>query len=173
MARSRVKIYAVILAGGKGKRLRPLSTDAKPKAFLSVTKDRKTMFKKTVERISRIIPSKNILVVANKRHSGIVKRDFRGIDKNNLILEPVSRNTGPAIALAASILRRRSSGSIMVVLPADHYIPDEERFLGCVKAAVRFVKQRGDVLVTLGVKPASPATEFGYIKVRGKKIFKV
>lgn len=85
-------IFAVVLVGGKGKRLRPLSTDARPKAFLSITRDKKTMFRITIDRIKKIMPTKNILVSANRAHSRLVKRDFPDIDKRNLILEPVSKN---------------------------------------------------------------------------------
>ena len=162
------KVCAVILVGGKGKRLRPLSTDAKPKAFLSVTKDRKTMFKVTLNRIKRIIPSGNVLVSANKAHGRLIKRDFPGIRKANLILEPVSRNTAPAITLAAVTLKKRFKDAVMVVLPADQYIPDEKKYLATIKNAVTFAA-KNDCLVILGLKPTFPSTGFGYIKIKNRK----
>src|SRR3990167_6906964 len=97
-------VYAVILVGGKGKRLRPLSSNIRPKAFLSVTKDRKTMFARTLDRVERIIPASNIVIVANKLHSRLVKRDFQQLEEKNMVLEPISRNTAPAITLAALTL---------------------------------------------------------------------
>jgi mannose-1-phosphate guanylyltransferase len=164
----KIEVYAVILVGGKGKRLRPLSTDAKPKPFLSITKDKKTMFRKTVDRVKKMIPLANVMIVANKRHKGLVKSDLRGLKHKNLMLEPASRNTAPAIALAARILEKRVGDAIMVVLPADHYISGEKEYLSSLKKAVSFVKANDDAIVTLGIKPSFPATGYGYIKIRGK-----
>lgn len=161
-------VYAVILVGGKGKRLRPLSTNARPKAFLSVTKDRKTMFRVTLDRIKKIVPKGNILVCANKAHAGLVKKDFPDIRKGNLILEPISRNTAPAIALAANLLTRQARDAVMVVLPADQYILDEDKYLDTIKAGVEFAADN-NALMVLGLKPVYPATGFGYVKVNSKR----
>jgi mannose-1-phosphate guanylyltransferase len=157
--------YAVILVGGKGKRLRPLSTDERPKAFLSVTKDRNSMFKKTVGRIRRLIPSSRIIVVANKMHAKLVKRDFPGLPKENLILEPVSRNTAPAVGFAASVIAGRDPNAVIAVLPTDHYIRDEKKQLKAVAAAIDLLRKRSGAIVVFGIKPTYPSTEFGYIKI--------
>lgn len=178
--RSTNRIYAAILVGGKGKRLRPLSTDARPKAFLSITRDRKTMFRKTIDRVRRIVPLKNILVVANKAHSKLVRDDFPSIDKKNLLLESASRNTAPAITLAALTLQGRSEDAIMLVLPTDQYIMDEDKYLNSIKEAIDFVKDNKDALLVLGIVPRYPATGFGYMKTKNQmpktqnqKIYKV
>jgi mannose-1-phosphate guanylyltransferase len=147
----------------------PLSTAARPKAFLSVTADRKTMFRRTVERISRLIPEKNIIVVANKAHAGLVKRDFRGMRKDNLLLEPAPKNTAPAIALAALALAQRCGNATMVVVPSDHYITRETAYLKALRGAVDLVGKNRSAIVTLGIRPAFPATAYGYIKVKSKK----
>lgn len=160
------KIYAVVLVGGKGKRLRPLSTAALPKAFLSVTKDRKTMFRRTLDRVRRLIPDKNILVVANRTHVKLVRKDFPNIGAENLLSEPVSRNTAPAIALAASIVQKRDPGAVMAVLPTDQYITEEEKFCDPIRRGINFIKNNSGAIVVLGVKPRYPSTNFGYIKVR-------
>ena len=170
-------VYAVILVGGKGKRLRPLSTSKKPKAFLSVTKDCKTMFKRTIDRVSRFVRPENIIVVANKMHERLVKTDFRGIGKDNLLLEPVSRNTAPAIAYAASTLMARNIDAVMVVIPTDQYIIDEGGYFDTIRIGIEFASEN-DALVVLGVKPRFPSTQFGYIKIdepehRIQKVFKV
>lgn len=168
--------YAVILVGGKGKRLRPLSTDARPKAFLSITRDQKTMFGRTVERISRIIPESKIMVVANSDHERLVKKYFKGIRKDNLILEPVSRNTAPAVACASSILNARDPEAILVVLPADHYVTRVKDYLNVLKSGIDFARNN-EVVVAIGIDPESPSTEYGYIRVhlraRGEKAYKV
>ncbi|MDD5496269.1 MAG: mannose-1-phosphate guanylyltransferase [Candidatus Omnitrophica bacterium] len=166
---SRNKVYAVILVGGKGKRLKPLSTDAKPKAFLSVTKDNKTMFRRTVDRINKIIPPENIMVLASRNHSSVVRNNFPSLRADNLVLEPVSRNTAPAITLAASILKRRFGNAVMVVLPSDHYITSEKKYLAVLRKGIDFVKRNKDALVVLGLEPEYAATGFGYIKTKDQR----
>ncbi len=157
-------VYAVILAGGRGKRLRPLSTDLRPKAFLSVTGDRETMFRNTIDRISGMISPEHIMVVANKAHARLVKKDLPAVSLKNLILEPVPRNTAPATALAAHILQARGADVIIALLPADHYIPDRGKYLKCLKKGIDFVKKYGETIVVIGLKPRYAATQFGYIK---------
>lgn len=173
-------VYAVILVGGKGKRLRPLSTDARPKAFLSVTRDRKTLFRRTLDRIRKVIPRYHILVSANASHARLVKKDFPQLTKENLLLEPVSRNTAPAIAYAASVLRGRHGSATMVVLPSDQYTRDEKKYIGAIKKGIDFVRDNKEALIVLGVKPAFPSTAFGYVKIStlyplpsAKEIYKV
>ncbi|MDD5437484.1 MAG: sugar phosphate nucleotidyltransferase, partial [Candidatus Omnitrophica bacterium] len=122
-------IYAVILVGGIGKRLQPLSRPSMPKPFLSITKDKKTIFARTIARIRRILPIENIIVVANKRQARLIKKSFPRILKGNLLLEKTSRNTAPAIALASLELKKRSGDAVIVVLPADHYIGNESVYL--------------------------------------------
>ncbi|MCX5716157.1 MAG: mannose-1-phosphate guanylyltransferase [Candidatus Omnitrophica bacterium] len=161
------KVYAVILVGGKGKRLRPLSSNAKPKAFLSVTRNRQTLFKVTLGRAKKLTPAGNILVAANKAHAGLVKKDFPGIGQN-LLLEPVSRNTAPAIAWAALELKKRFGDVIAAVLPADQYIKDEKKYIASLKRAAEFA-QDNDAIVVLGIKPTFPSTGFGYIKAAARQ----
>lgn len=162
------KTYAVVLVGGKGKRLKPLSTNALPKAFLSVTKDRKTMFRKTLDRVRVITDDGNIMVVANKAHEKLVRKDFPKVRGGNLLLEPVSRNTAPAIALAAAAVEKIKPGSVIVVLPTDQYITNESKFVTPIKRGIDFVKNNPDAIVVLGVRPRYPSVHFGYIKVSGQ-----
>jgi mannose-1-phosphate guanylyltransferase len=161
------KTYAVILVGGKGKRLRPLSTDARPKAFISVTRDRKTMLEKTAERMAGIIPASDIVVVANARHSALVRRSFKRIKKGNLLLEPVSRNTAPAIAFASSVLAARGGDPVIVMLPADHYITRIGKYARAVNCAIAFARENNAV-VAMGIEPDFPSTEYGYIRIHGR-----
>jgi mannose-1-phosphate guanylyltransferase len=166
--RNTSNIYAVILVGGIGKRLQPLSKPSRPKPFLSVTKDRKTIFAKTIARIRRVLPIENIIVVANKRQARLIKRNSPKILKENLLLEKASKNTAPAIALASLELKKRSTDAIVVVLPADHYIGNERVYLNTLKKGIDFVEDNSGVLVTIGLKPSFPATGYGYIRVKGK-----
>ena len=161
-------IYAVILVGGIGRRLQPLSKLSRPKPFLSVTKDRKTIFAKTVARIRKILPIKNIIVVANKRQAHLIKKSSPKILKGNLLLEKASKNTAPAIALASLELRKRSGDAVIVVLPADHYIGNESVYLNTLKKGIDFVKGNPGALVTIGLNPSFPATGYGYIRVKAR-----
>jgi len=149
MAGKKVKneVYAVILAGGKGKRLKPLSTSRRPKAFLSVTKDDKSMFRRTVERIKKFVPQSHIVVVANRMHASLVKKDFLKLPKKNLILEPVSRNTAPAVALAAARLKTISADAIMAVFPTDQYIIDEAGYVDSIKEGINFARDNNALLI--------------------------
>lgn len=161
-------VHAVILVGGIGKRLQPLSSPSRPKPFLSVTKDNKTIFRKTVDRIKKIIPRENITVVANRSQARLVKKSFPNILKENLVLEKASRNTAPAIALAALKLKKKDPNAIMVVLPADHYIGDQNTYLKTIKKGIDFVEKNPKAIVTIGLRPYFPATGYGYIKISQK-----
>jgi mannose-1-phosphate guanylyltransferase len=165
----RSDVYAVILVGGKGKRLRPLSTDERPKAFLSITRDRRSMFANTLRRTVRVVPRQNVFVVANRLHERLVRRDFPGMPRGNLILEPVSRNTAPAVALAVRAIYERDRNAFVAVMPTDHYIRDERSQAACAKAALEFMRGHRDAILVFGIKPTFPSTEFGYIKLRVAK----
>lgn len=165
-------VYAVILVGGIGKRLQPLSRPSRPKPFLSITKDKKTIFRKTVDRISDIIQTKNIIVVANVSQAGLVKKSFPNILKENLLLEKASRNTAPAIALAALEIKKRDNNAVMIVLPADHYIGNSITYLSTIKRGIDFVRKNPKAMITIGLKPYFPATGYGYIRVKGPALAK-
>lgn len=164
------RTYAVILVGGKGKRLRPLSTGLRPKAFLSVARNRKTMFGNTLSRIGKLIPPERIVVVANRAHSGLVRKDLPEAvaSRENIILEPVSRNTAPAIALAGRLLMRRDKDAVMLVLPADHHVPDRGGERRALKKGIDFVANNDNVIAVIGLKPRSASTEYGYIEAANR-----
>ncbi|MBU0606192.1 MAG: mannose-1-phosphate guanylyltransferase [Candidatus Omnitrophica bacterium] len=158
-------VYAVILVGGKGKRLRPLSTDKLPKAFLSVTGNRKTMFRNTLDGVLKLVLPERIVVIANTAHARLVRKDLPGASRKNIILEPVSRNTAPAIALAGRFVMRRDEDAVAVIMPTDQYVPDSDRQLKAIKKGIDFVIDNDDVIVVIGLKPKHASTEYGYIRI--------
>jgi len=166
--RGSLKVFAVILIGGKGKRLRPITTLACPKAFLPITKSDQTMFKKTLNRILKLMPAQRVMIVANMRHFKLIVKDFPGISDGNLLMEPIAKNTAPAIALAAMELKRRFGDAVMLVLPADHYIADDKAYIRSIKSALNFINSHidKDLFMVFGIRPTFPATVYGYIKMR-------
>jgi mannose-1-phosphate guanylyltransferase len=155
------KIIPVILSGGGGTRLWPMSTPEKPKQFLALTGD-KTMFQMTVERVrdaSRFAPP---IIVANAAHAALVEAQLAeiGVEDAILLLEPCARNTAPAIALAA--LAAGDPASPLLVMPSDHVIADEAAFLAAVEALQPLVEQGW--LATFGITPTGPETGYGYIQ---------
>ncbi|MCM2357348.1 MAG: sugar phosphate nucleotidyltransferase [Geobacteraceae bacterium] len=156
-------MYAVILAGGSGTRFWPLSRKRNPKQLMSVFGG-KSMLQRTVERVLPLKP-KRILVVTNALQAEETTRQLREYQQAcriDVIAEPVGRNTAPAIGLAASIIARYDPAGVMLVLPADHYIVQEEKFRTTVLKA-REAALNG-YLVTMGIVPARPETGFGYIE---------
>lgn len=154
-------IYAVIMAGGSGTRFWPKSTKALPKQFLNLFGDA-TMLQNTVRRIEPIIPQERVLVVTNEQYVDIVKEQLPKVPDQNVVSEPVAKNTAPCVAIAAELLAKKDPEAVMVVLPADHHITEPDRFLEVVEAAVEKAKS-GPYLVTIGINPSRPETGFGYI----------
>ncbi len=168
-------MYIVILAGGTGTRFWPLSRAARPKQLISLTGDR-TMLQRTVERILPLKP-RRILIVTNTLQAEETRRQtssYRGVHID-VIAEPVGRNTAPAIGLAATIISSHDPAGIMAVLPADHFIRDEEALRDTLVDASH--SARNGYLVTLGIMPSRPETGYGYIEadmdMRGEGPFPV
>jgi mannose-1-phosphate guanylyltransferase len=153
--------YALIMAGGSGTRLWPLSRSQRPKQSLQLIGDR-TMFQHAVDRIEPLFSTERIYVVTREEHADLLSSQVAEIARNHFILEPEGRGTAPAIGLGALYLRRRDPTAVMAVLTADHFITDGPRFCQVLAAAVQ-IANRGH-LVTLGIRPSSPATGFGYIQ---------
>jgi len=161
-----MKPVPVILAGGSGTRLWPLSRKALPKQFMPLPGG-ESLFTTTVGRVAdreRFAPS---LVVCNEAHRFLAARQLEeaGQEAQGLLLEPVGRNTAPAAALAALHLSRSDPGAMLLVLPSDHYIGDLPAFLTAVSLGVEAASAGN--LVTFGIKPTHPETGFGYIKSGG------
>ena len=156
-------ICALIMAGGRGTRFWPLSTEDKPKQFLNLI-DNRTMIQMTVDRIIDDIPAERIFVCTGERYVSLVKEQLPELPQRNIIVEPEGRNTAPCIALSALVINRYFKDAKMVVLPADHLIQDEEQFRDIIKEAGRFLDDNNQAIVTLGMQPNRPETGYGYIK---------
>jgi mannose-1-phosphate guanylyltransferase len=153
--------YAVIMAGGSGTRLWPLSRENTPKQAL-VLAGKRTMFQLAVDRLSPLFPPERVLVVTRAEHAAILKTQTPAVPAENFIVEPEGRGTAPAIGLAAAHLRRKDPAAVMAVLTADHFIRGVAAFQQALSAAAQVA--RLGYLVTLGIKPESPSTGFGYIQ---------
>ncbi|OBY76954.1 mannose-1-phosphate guanylyltransferase [Paenibacillus sp. KS1] len=155
-------VTAVIMAGGKGERFWPKSRTNLPKQFLNISGN-KSMIQQCVSRLQKFIPIEQVFVVTNELYAELIKAQIPTIPYENIIIEPVGRNTAPCIGLASIIIEERFPNSTMVVLPSDHIIKNEEEFLHILRTAVE-VSQEGKNLVTLGIQPTYPETGYGYIE---------
>ena len=158
--------YAVIMAGGGGTRLWPLSRKDRPKQLLKLLGDR-TLFQLAVDRLAPLFPPERILIVTSAAYVIEMRRQCPALPADNFVVEPEPRGTAPAIGLAALRVRQRDASGIMACLTADHFIRDEARFRDLLAAAAQIAQQ--DYLVTLGIAPTFPATGFGYIQ-RGEQL---
>ncbi len=154
-------VYAVIMAGGSGTRFWPKSTKKLPKQFLSLFGEG-TMIQNTAKRIEGLIPQERVMVVTNDSYVNIVKEQLPKVPQENIVGEPVAKNTAPCVAIAAEMLYKKDPEAVMVVLPADHHITEPESFNEYLKTAIDKAKQ-GSNLVTIGIKPDRPETGYGYI----------
>lgn len=157
-------IYPVILSGGVGTRLWPLSREKMPKQLLALTDD-KTLLQKTVQRISGQPEFAAPIIICNEEHRFAIAEQMRaiGITPHAIILEPEGRNTAPAAAIAAQYLLREEENPLMLLLPADHFISDVKGFQQDVRLAAAAALE--GKLVTFGLKPTSPETGYGYIEM--------
>lgn len=156
-------LCALIMAGGKGTRFWPLSTEEKPKQFLNLIGE-DTMIQMTVNRIKPVIPIERIFVCTGAMYVDLIKEQLPGLPDRNIILEPEGRNTTPCIALSALVIKRYYEDSNMIVLPADHLIKDEEKFRRIIEEANDFIEDNKEAIITLGMKPDRPETGYGYIR---------
>ena len=128
-----MEITALIMAGGRGERFWPKSRKRLPKQFLSLTGDGKTMIQLTVERISPMVPMKNIYIATNQDYKKLVLEQLPEIPEENILCEPAARNTAPCIGLGAVHIEKRFGDALMLVLPSDHLIKQNKRFLDILK----------------------------------------
>jgi mannose-1-phosphate guanylyltransferase len=161
-------LCGLIMAGGKGTRFWPLSTEQKPKQFLKLIGE-DTMIQMTVKRVQKLLPIERIFVVTAKQYVDLVKEQLPHLPERNIIVEPVGKNTAPCIALSAFIIKKYYENATIAVLPSDHLIKDEEKFVEILKAGDNFVNKNENAIITLGMTPDRPETGYGYIKCEETK----
>ena len=161
--RATLKKTALIMAGGRGERFWPKSRKNLPKQFLSLTDDGKTMIQLTVERILPLVKMEDIYISTNRDYKELVRQQLPEIPEENILCEPVGRNTAPCIGLGAVHMRKKYEDAVMYVLPSDHLIKYTSIFLSTLTDAGE-VAEQGENLVTLGITPDCPETGYGYIK---------
>jgi mannose-1-phosphate guanylyltransferase len=158
-------VQIVILAGGQGTRFWPLSRSSQPKQFLSLGETGESLIAATARRVTPLCDGAAPLIVSNTRYRDLIHKHVPGAQ---ILCEPVARNTAPSIGLAALMLEKRQPGTVMVVLPADHAVSDEEKLLVTLRNAIALARDE-ELLVTVGVEPTYAHTGYGYIK-RGAKL---
>lgn len=157
------------MAGGRGERFWPKSRKSLPKQFLSLTDDGKTMIQLTIERISPLVDIKDVYISTNKNYKELVLEQLPGIPEENILCEPIGRNTAPCIGLGAMHIAKKYEDATMIVLPSDHLIKYNKMFLHTLEDGCK-VAEKGSNLVTIGITPDYPETGYGYIKFNPDEI---
>lgn len=162
-------MFGVILAGGSGSRLWPLSRELYPKQLLTLNAD-KSLLQATFERLNNFIPAQNIISVTNSKHHSNIKMQLSKLSEDTVILaEPISKNTAPAIALSIKyIVENYNEDEIILVVPSDLQINDVEKFTQTIKSSEHFANE--GFIVTFGIKPNYPETGYGYICAENEKV---
>ncbi len=160
----------MLMAGGVGVRFWPYSRNSKPKQFLDVLGTGKTLLQSTLDRFLPICPVENIFVVTHEEHTTLVREQLPQLKHDQILSEPMRKNTTACIAYASYTIAQRNSDAIIVVTPSDHLILKEEEFLDVIKKAADQAKGQ-DKLMTLGITPTRPETGYGYIQFHTEKSF--
>lgn len=152
----------LIMAGGKGERFWPRSRVNLPKQFLNISGN-KSMIQQTIDRLKTFIPVEQLFIITNELYAELIKAQIPDLPFENIIIEPIGRNTASCVGLASIIIEERYPDSSMIVIPSDHIIKNEEEFIHIMKTAVEVSKVE-DRLVTLGITPTYPETGYGYVE---------
>src|SRR5436305_14965416 len=155
--------YVIIMAGGRGERFWPVSREKTPKQLITLL-GKRSLLQQAVDRVLPLVPMKNILVITNEVQAPEVRKQLPKLPKQNVIAEPVGRDTCAAVTLGAALVGARSTTGVMAVLPADHVIPEEKKFQQILSDCFDLAS-RGRAIVTIGIKPTEPAPGYGYIQV--------
>lgn len=155
--------FCVIMGGGIGSRFWPFSKEDRPKQFLDFFGTGRSLLQSTFDRFKKIIPIENIFVVTNDAYAELTLKQLPELSKEQVLLEPLRRNTAPAIAYALFHIQAINPDANIVVAPSDHLILKEDVFLSEIERGLQFV-EKNPVLLTLGIKPSRPETGYGYIQ---------
>src|SRR3954467_302206 len=155
--------FVIIMAGGRGERFWPVSREKTPKQLITLLGG-KSFLQQAVERVLPVVPLKNIYIITNEVQAPQVRQQLPKLPKQNVVAEPVGRDTCAAVTLGAALVGARSTTGVMAVLPADHIIPQEKKFQQ-VLADSFDLASRGRAIVTIGTNPAKPEPGYGYIRV--------
>jgi mannose-1-phosphate guanylyltransferase len=151
------------MAGGVGSRFWPVSTTDFPKQFHDMLGSGETLIQKTFARLSKLIPTENILILTNERYNDLVLQQLPMVKPEQVLLEPAMRNTAPCILYASLKIKKQNPNAVMVVAPSDHWIEDETAFTDDLQQCFDFCQEK-NALMTLGIQPTFPNTGFGYIE---------
>ncbi|MFH0757768.1 MAG: mannose-1-phosphate guanylyltransferase [Bacteroidota bacterium] len=161
--------YCVIMAGGIGARFWPLSKTQRPKQFLDILGVGRTLLQQTYDRFIQLMPADQIFIVSNQEYKAIIAEQLPDLPVENILLEPLRRNTAPCIDFANFRIHMKDPDANVVVAPSDHLIVKEEEFLKYVKEGLEFVGQN-EALLTMGIVPHRPETGYGYIQSIQEKV---
>jgi mannose-1-phosphate guanylyltransferase len=154
------------MSGGVGSRFWPFSKEDKPKQFLDFFGTGRSLLQSTYDRFRKIVPLENIYIVTNDAYAGMTRQQLPELSENQLLLEPLRRNTAPAIAFASYRIHAVDPEANIIVAPSDHLILKEDLFVADMRKGLAFVEEN-PVLLTLGIRPSRPETGYGYIQVDG------
>lgn len=157
--------YCVIMAGGVGSRFWPFSKSDYPKQFLDFFGTGRSLLQITFDRFNGIVPTENIFVVSNASYKDIILSQLPKLKAEQVLLEPMRRNTAPCIAYATYKIKSRCRDANIVVVPSDHLITNETEYTRVLKGGIEFIKDNKQSLLTLGMKPTRPETGYGYIQI--------
>lgn len=160
--------FCVIMAGGIGSRFWPLSRTQRPKQFLDILGTGKSLLQHTFSRLESVIPKENFFVVTSEDYNDLVMEQLPMLKPENILLEPLRRNTAPCIAYANYKINEINPNARILVAPSDHLILMEKEFVEVVEKGLKFVEEN-DCLLTLGIQPGRPETGYGYIQINGDK----